>query len=222
MLLDKRAIGLYGDVVARMSPAERRAEILDATLRLIIRQGMAATTVRDVAGEMGTSSGLIHHYFASMDDLLAEAFEQVATADLTRIADAIAPIDDPVERLEVFFTGYTRADEDWAVQLWLDAWADAARRPALQRTSRRLNEEWQELVAGLIREGVREGVMRCGDPGAAAWRIVSLLDGLALQVVAHADLVSRDEASGWAREHTEIELGLPRGALRSRVLLPGE
>jgi len=34
--------------------------------------------VRDVAAEMGTSSGLIHHYFASMDDVLAAAFARVA------------------------------------------------------------------------------------------------------------------------------------------------
>jgi hypothetical protein len=34
-----------------------------------------------------------------------------------------------------------------------------------------------------------------------------------LQVVAHANLVSRKDANGWAREHGEDELGLPRGAL---------
>jgi len=53
--------------MARMSPDERRAAILDAALTVMQRRGIAATTVRDVAAEMGTSSGLVHHYYASMD-----------------------------------------------------------------------------------------------------------------------------------------------------------
>jgi len=198
-----------------MTPEDRRAAIVDAALSVIIRQGIAATSVRDVAREMGTSSGLIHHYFASMDELLAEAFERVAAEELAVTVAALDTARDPVGRLANFFSNYTRVDEDWGVQLWLDVWADAARRPALQRTSRRLNQAWQLLVVDLIRDGVRAGVMTCQDPEATAWRIISLLDGLALQVVAHANLVSREDASGWAREHAEDELGLPRGALAS-------
>ena len=94
------------------------------------------------------------------------------------------------------------------MQLWLDAWAEASRRPTLQQTSRRLNEAWQALVAELLRDGVRAGVMTCDDPDAVAWRIISLLDGLALQVVAHGDLVAREDANGWARGYAEDELAL--------------
>jgi AcrR family transcriptional regulator len=196
-----------------MAPEQRREAIVDATLRVMTRKGIAATTVRDVAAEMGTSSGLIHHYFTSMDDLLAEAFDRVASEDLARTAAAVRRVDEPTERLAVFIASYNRADEDWAVQLWLDAWAEAARRPTLQATSRRLNEAWQSLVADLIRDGVQCGAMTCSEPDAVAWRIVSLLDGLALQAVAHADLIARDDAVAWARDYAETELALPRGAL---------
>ena len=41
------------------------------------------------------------------------------------------------EALAAFFRTYAPADADWAFQLWLDAWAEAARRPAIQATSRR-------------------------------------------------------------------------------------
>ena len=204
--------------VARMTPEERRAAIVDATLAVMVRQGIAATTARDVAAEMGTSSGLIHHYFASMDDLLAEAFDRVAVRGPRQDGSGRSTRHgDPVERLAIFFAFYNRADEDWGMQLWLDAWAEAARRPTLQRTSRRLNEAWQALVADLLRDGVRSGVMTCDDPDAVAWRIISLLDGLALQAVAHADLVAREDANAWARGYAEDELALARGALRSRA-----
>ena len=151
--MDICAIGPYGDGVARMTPDQRRTAIVQATVDVMLRQGIAATTVRDVAAEMGTSSGLIHHYFGSMDELLAEAFDHVASKDLARSSAAIDEFDDPVRRLAVFFATYNRADEQWSMQVWLDAWAEAARRPALQRTSRRLNEEWHGLVAQLIEAG---------------------------------------------------------------------
>ena len=202
--------------MARMTPDERRTAIVDATLRVMVRRGIAATTVRDVAAEMGTSSGLIHHYFASMDDLLALAFDQMASDDLAYTAAAVAGSDEPVERLATFFDVYNRVGHDWDMQLWLDAWSEASRRPALQATSRRLNEAWQSLVADLVRDGIAAGSMSCDDPDAVAWRIISLLDGLALQAVAHADLVPPQDASDWARGYAEAELALPRGALRSK------
>ena len=87
---------------------------------------------------MGTSSGLIHHYFESMDDVLAAAFERVAAQDLGCRRGLMAEAASPVEALGSFFRTYTPADKDWAFQLWLDAWAEAARRPAVRATSRRL------------------------------------------------------------------------------------
>ncbi len=196
-----------------MPPDQRREAIVAAALDVAVVKGLASTTVRDVAAAMGTSSGLIHHYFASMDDVLAAAFERVALQDLVVSADLVAQAASPVGALRSFFRSYTPADKDWAFQLWLDAWAEAARRPALQATSRRLNLAWQELVAGIIREGVADGSFRCPDPSAAAWRILSLLDGLALQVVAHGTTISRTDVDAWATEAAEAELGLARGTL---------
>jgi AcrR family transcriptional regulator len=203
--------------MARMSPEQRRAAIVAATRAVMARRGIAGTTVRDVAAELGASSGLIHHYYASMDDLLAEAFEQEARADLVEVLAAITLGRDPMEKLVLFFDTYDRGVRDGSgdlgMQIWLDAWAEASRRPALRRTSQRLNEEWQSVLATIIREGVAAGQMTCDDPEASAWRILSLLDGLVLQVVAHGDVLSRDQADAWSRIAAERELGIPAGLL---------
>lgn len=196
-----------------MAPDQRREAIVAAALEVAVDKGLASTTVRDVAARMGTSSGLIHHYFASMDEVLAAAFEQVATQDLESSGRLMGEAASPVEALRVFFRTYTPADKDWAFQLWLDAWAEAARRPALQATSRRLNLEWQGLLERTIRAGVGSGAFACDDPAGAAWRILSLLDGLALQVVAHGTTISRSDVVAWATAAAERELGLRVGAL---------
>ncbi len=198
--------------MARLTPAQRRSAIVDATVDVMLRRGMAAT-VRDVAEQMGTSSGLIHYYFASMDDLLAAAFEQAASRDLHTTRDAMARCDGAVSQLRTFFATYARAEQDWAFQLWLDAWAEAARRPAVRETSERLNVAWQRLLADTVRAGVAEGVLSCADPDAAAWRMLSLLDGLALQTVAHRDVIDRQAVVSWSVAYAERELGLTRDAL---------
>jgi AcrR family transcriptional regulator len=196
-----------------MPPLQRREAIVAAAIKVAVDKGLASTTVRDVAAAMGTSSGLIHHYFGSMDEVLAAAFEHVARQDLELSARMMAEAPDPVEAIRVFFRTYTPADKDWAFQLWLDAWAEAARRPAIQATSRRLNLAWQGLLERTIREGVAAGSFTCADPAAAAWRILSLLDGLALQVVAHGTTISRADVVAWATGSAEQELGLGAGVL---------
>jgi len=196
-----------------MTPDQRREAIVAAALDVAVRKGLASTTVRDVAAEMGTSSGLIHHYFDSMDDVLAAAFERVALQDLELSARPMAAAPSAVEALAIFFRTYTPADKDWAFQLWLDAWAEAARRPALQATSRRLNLEWQGLLERTIRRGVADGSFTCADPSGAAWRILSILDGLALQVVAHGTTVTRERVVAWSTSYAEDELRLAPGSL---------
>jgi AcrR family transcriptional regulator len=201
--------------MARMTPADRRSAIVDAALAVAQRKGLAATTVRDVAHEMGTSSGLIHHYFDSMDQVLAAAFEQVAGDDLAQtelLLDAEGH-GDPTSLIRAFLASYAPVGDDWAFQLWLDAWAEAGRRPILREASSRLNLAWAALLERAIRAGVADGSFRCPDPSAAAWRILSLIDGLALQVVAHQTIVERRDMLEWAATAAERELGLRAGTL---------
>lgn len=196
-----------------MSPLERRDAIIEAALAVARRKGLAATTVRDVAAEMGTSSGLIHHYFDSMDEVLAAAFERVAGEDLDQTAVILEEAGDPREVVRAFLASYAPVGDDWAFQLWLDAWAEAARRPLLRAASSRLNLAWAGLLERAIRAGVADGTFRCPDPTAAAWRILSITDGLALQVVAHQTIVDRRDMLAWAATAAERELGLGSGAL---------
>ena len=69
------------------------------------------------------------------------------------------------------------------------------------------------MLEGSIREGLAAGAFHTDDPAGAAWRILSLLDGLALQVVAHGTTISRADVVAWATGAAEHELGLKPGSL---------
>jgi len=201
--------------MARMARSERRDAIIDAALAVARRKGLGATTVRDVATQMGSSSGLIHHYFDSMDDVLAAAFERIAEQDLVETEAMLQAAGKPREVLAEFLRSYAPVGEDWDFQLWLDAWSEAARRPHLREASARLNLGWEGLLERAIRAGVADGSFRTADPVGAAWRILSVVDGLALQVVAHQTIVNRADMLAWAAAAAEQELQLEPGALRS-------
>jgi AcrR family transcriptional regulator len=200
-----------------MSNEDRRRLMVDAALAVMLRKGITATTARDVAAEMGSSPGLIHHYFESMDVLVVAAFEEVAARGIEATREAVASESDHVGMLAEFFRSYSRDDRDWAFQLWLDAWAEAARRPVLREVSARLNLAWAAVLERAIRSGVADGTFQCADPEGAAWRILSVVDGLALQVVAHSTTVDRANMLAWATAAAERELGLARGTLAVRI-----
>jgi hypothetical protein len=60
---------------------------------------------------------------------------------------------------------------------------------------------------------VANGDFTSADPAGAAWRILSVVDGLALQVVAHQTIVDRQHMLDWAATASERELGLRPGTL---------
>lgn len=200
-----------------MTRTERRDAIVDAAIAVAQRKGLGATTVRDVASEMGSSSGLIHHYFDSMDDVLAAAFERVAAEDLRETEAMLGAAGSPLAVVAEFLRSYGPVGEDWAFQLWLDAWSEAGRRAAIRDASSRLNLAWAGLLERAIRAGVADGSFRTDDPAGTAWRILSLVDGLALQVVAHRNVIDRADMLAWSTAAAERELSLEAGALSGSI-----
>ncbi len=56
---------------------DKRTAILEATLRLISKNGFHGTAMSKVAKEAGVSAGIIYHYFDGKDDLIDELYKTV-------------------------------------------------------------------------------------------------------------------------------------------------
>lgn len=63
----------------RLSPAERRAQFLDAARQVFAEKGLAGASTRDIAKAAGASEGLLYRYFPSKEDLHAEVLRGIAT-----------------------------------------------------------------------------------------------------------------------------------------------
>ena len=68
---------------------ELRSRLVDATVRVLARDGFAHASARAIAQEAGTVNGSIFYYFGSMDGLLAATASALADRGIARIRDGL-------------------------------------------------------------------------------------------------------------------------------------
>jgi DNA-binding transcriptional regulator YbjK len=79
-------------VASQPRGALRREALLEAALRIVARDGVAAVTHRAVAAEAGVSHRLTTYYFETKEQMLLEAFRQLSARSLERTERAAKPI----------------------------------------------------------------------------------------------------------------------------------
>lgn len=180
---------------------------------MLTERGFASTRVTDVAEAIGISPALVFYHFDSKEQLFAEAFAWAVNQDFEALQEIANSDGTPTDRLRRMLQVYAPPGASRGWTLWIDAWATALRDPQMRKVSRRLDANWQRALAEVISAGVARGEFHCADPGAAAWKITSLLDGLAIQVVVHRGLVTYRQMREWGRQATAAELGIPSDRL---------
>ena len=189
--------------------AERRAEILETTCEVVIERGFAATRIADVAKRLGVSSSLIHYHFDSKEQLLAEAFAHYARKDVAEMEAEVEAAPTAAAQLDRVIQNYVpEGSDDVEWMLWIDGWGEALRNPMMRSISQELDEQSASLVERVIRHGVDAGEFVCADPAAAAMRLTSVVDGLAVQFAAHSGMMSRDQFIEHVRTLAAWEVGL--------------
>ncbi|MFI9556465.1 TetR/AcrR family transcriptional regulator [Nonomuraea endophytica] len=148
----------------------RRREIIEATLRVIEREGVAGVTHRSVAAEAGAPPSLALYYFATLDDLLVAALT-AASGEYSRQLRAI--IDDG------------RDGVDGLAQLISDAAGPGRARALAERELTMLATRRPALrpVAGLWRAAVAEVARLYTDDPILIRSLVAASDGICAGVL---------------------------------------
>ena len=79
------------DVRSRSLTGEKARRIIDAMRRSVARRGTAASTFDHVSREAGVSRGLLHYYFGTKEQLLAEAVRRDCELRLSDSSDSCQP-----------------------------------------------------------------------------------------------------------------------------------
>ena len=165
--------------------AERHQQILEATCLVISERGFRALRSADVATIAGYSTGTVHYYFASKDELLAEAFRFQYEKSVARREIYFTEGDDPVQRLRKLASGYLPSSEatiqSWRV--WLELWVSAVRERPLAAINDVYYGDWRRAVLDAATSAKDGGLLNIADAVAFADAYTAMLDGLAIQVL---------------------------------------
>lgn len=163
----------------------RRDEVLEATWRVIARDGLEKTTIRRIAKEAGFSHGILSHYFSNKQDILASAIlltHQRVRDRIIRKTEGLAGL----EALRVAMLEALPLDAPRALDAKIEVsfWHQVLGNPDLARIQADEFERFWSRLHGLLEDAQGLGQLRRGlDIDQATHELIILVDGISIQHV---------------------------------------
>jgi AcrR family transcriptional regulator len=166
--------------VAHVPAEERRAQLVDAAIRVIAGEGVARATTRRIAEEAGAPLAALHYTFRSKEELFSAVTEESVRLTEQALTDrGITPgvgLQVATTQILELFRDWTRADPGRQIaQFELQTWA--LRTPGQEGLARRCHELYEEVLAGLLSVAARED--EHVDPRGLARLVIVASDGMA-------------------------------------------
>jgi AcrR family transcriptional regulator len=204
----------------RASEAERREDLIVATLDCIAEFGIQGATVRQIATRAGVTGGLIRHYFASKDQMLQAAYRKVMGMTETAIAAAIEG-ETAKARLRRFIVANVTppVTDPRTLSLWAAFISHIQTDTSLAAVHRENYVAFLEALETLLTAFFREEEREIGKQECRRYAIAlnALVDGLWLEGTLAADMFAERELADNALTSVEALLRLPHGELTSEL-----
>jgi AcrR family transcriptional regulator len=163
---------------------ERRRHILDVSVLVFARQGLAATKIADIAAAGEMSQGLIYRYFTSKEEIYAAVLERAMQSTLKTGREALEREGTPLEKLrwllQYVISGlWSRSEFALVVQdmLMNQTMPQEIRTPALEQAI-----AFQQIIYRLIAEAQAAGQASSStDPVMLTMLVGACIQGLTTQ-----------------------------------------
>ena len=164
-----------GGVIARIPRTSSRDAILRVFAEQVAERGYADTSLGDVAARLGLSKGTIVHHFRSKEAMLGELHAAYFGRRFAEAEHILAELADPVRRLIAIIYALLKSHrDDRAASL-------ACLRELVRYFEGELNEyvrtqrtAYTDILVGVLRDGVRQGVLHTVDPPMTALHIFGM------------------------------------------------
>jgi AcrR family transcriptional regulator len=155
--------------------ASRRHEIFYKVVNVFVKKGFHETSMREIAETTGLGKSTLYDYFPTKDDILLFFFEDQIRG-LTEAAQKIAlqnlPADERLRQVMKVHLEFLQANKSLFMKLSLEA---QRLKLESQKQIQQGRHAYQDLIRGLIEEGIREGAFREVDPLLAARMLINTL-----------------------------------------------
>lgn len=161
---------------------ERKAQIVEAAVAVFSRLGFERARMEDVARESGLSKGTLYLYYESKDELIGALLESVFDWGMRDLKSALASEGSASERLRKLGGLMSGEIEKFYVLLpvWFEFYAVAARDEGVRRFMKSYFEEYREILAEIVHDGIQRGEFRQVDVEEVTVTLVSLFEGVTL------------------------------------------
>jgi TetR/AcrR family transcriptional repressor of bet genes len=193
----KRKSSRHAAARRRTAPrAERREQLIQATIRCVAKRGLADTTIATVAREAGLSQGIINLHFKTKDKLLTETLRYLADEYRSAChAAANAAGDSPEAGLKAMVDLDFRSDicARSKLAVWFAFWGERRFRPTYRRICAARDKSYDDMVRDMCAQ-LRELGDYEVEPALVADGLSALTDGLWLDLLVRPDSMSREQA----------------------------
>jgi AcrR family transcriptional regulator len=189
---------------------ERRIEVVRAAWRTIVREGLDRTSMRAIAQELGSSTGVITHYFRDKEELILFTLECVfenVVDDMKACAKGRQGIDRLEQMMFVALPLKEIDRDDWKV--WMAFLGYSIGREQLVREHRKRYDLlrqiiYQELADLQTAKSIRADL----DLTTEANALIALVDGIGTGVVICPEQFSAEQQQYLVRRHINALLPL--------------
>lgn len=175
--------------------AERKDQIVRATVECITKHGYHNFSMQDVARTAGVSKGIIHYYFLNKDDLMMSVLDRVAGDIEGVLAEDMKSITDPAQKLDIFMSvsfDVVRSTKEY-YQVNMDFWTQINQKKEVRQVISRHYAKFRDTCANVIDEGIKSGAFKDVNPHVYASFVISVIDGVSLQWLFDENVFSYDE-----------------------------
>jgi len=169
---------------------EKATRIVDAMRTSVAQRGVAGSTFDHVARQAGVSRGLLHYYFGTKEQLLAEVVRRDSDLRISELEERLAGARSADDFVALLRTSLERmlADDPDFVTLMFELFTLSRRNEEIAAEFAQLLSRARDHVAALLDAKQREGVVHL-HAGAeeVADVIFALGDGLAIRMLAEPD-----------------------------------
>ncbi|MBH8613195.1 TetR family transcriptional regulator C-terminal domain-containing protein, partial [Pseudomonas mohnii] len=167
----------------RAEPDERRELLIAATLRCLGRDGHAGISVRRIATEAGVSVGLLNHHFGSIDALIADTYQKLASELTTALLQEIEQAGTPAQKMDAFLVGSfsPRVMDPKLLGVWVVFWSLIRHSEYVSQSHAKTYGAYLDLLCQLLDGMADSEGFRIHDTRLAAIGLSAMLDGLWLE-----------------------------------------
>ncbi|MGI6095280.1 MAG: TetR/AcrR family transcriptional regulator [Lachnospiraceae bacterium] len=197
--------------------AVRRNEILDAAEHLFVTKGFDGTSTNDILAEVGIARGTLYYHFRSKEDILDAMIERINESLVKGVAGISSQKDVPVlQRLTEMMLAL-QVDSDLGHEI-MEQMHKPQNALMHQKMQEKLLAGITPIIAGLIEEGISQGICQTDYPAEAAEMLLLYSNTVFDTLAEHSEEVLQRKIAAFIY-HLERLLGMPRDSMRE-VILP--